>query len=81
VADSVLPVYLHLRRLAAQGEVIVGDGTGGKILACLKENHQLAAAEWRGLQTSGLVIEVGGRRIALHVSGRRHTGEANHKIR
>lgn len=75
VADSVLPVYLHLRRLAAQGEVIFGDDTGVKILACLKDNKQLAAAERRGLQTTGLVIEAGGRRIALYASGRRHAGE------
>ena len=72
VADSLLPVYLQLRELAAQGEVIFGDDTGVKILACLKENKQLAVAERRGTQTTGLVVEVEGRRIALYASGRRH---------
>ena len=75
VADSLLPVYLYFRKLAAQGEVIYGDDTGVKILACLQENKQPAAAERRGLQTTGLVIEIGGRRIALYASGRRHAGE------
>lgn len=75
VADRALPVYLHLRKLAANGEVIFGDDTGVKILACLKENKKLAVTERLGTQTTGLVIEVEGYRIALYASGRRHAGE------
>jgi transposase len=75
VADCALPVYLHLRQMAAQGEVIFGDDTGVKILDCLKENKKLTGTERLGTQTTGLVIEVEGRRIALYASGRRHAGE------
>lgn len=75
VADCALPVYLHLRQLAAQGEIIYGDDTGVKILACLEENKKLPATDRTGTQTTGLVIEVEGRRIALYASGRRHAGE------
>ena len=38
VADAALPVFLYLRRLAADGEVIYSDDTRVRILSCLKEN-------------------------------------------
>jgi hypothetical protein len=75
VADVALPVFLHLRRLAADGEVIYSDDTRVRILSCLKENKERKEQERRGTQTSGLVIEVGGRTIALYANGRRHAGE------
>jgi transposase len=75
VADAALPVFLHLRRLAADGAVIYSDDTRVKILSCLKENKKLPEEERRGTQTSGLVIEIGGRKIALYANGRRHAGE------
>ena len=75
VADAALPVFLHLRRLAADGEVIYSDDTRVKILSCLKENKELKEEERRGTQTSGMVVEVGGRKIALYANGRRHAGE------
>ena len=75
VADAVLPVFLHLRRLAAQAELLHVDDTRVKILSCLKENKQLAEGERRGLQTTGIVARVEGRQIVLYQSGRRHAGE------
>jgi transposase len=75
VADAALPVFLYLQRLAADGAVLYGDDTRVKILDCLKENAGLAADERRGLQTSGIVVEVGGQKLALYASGRLHTGE------
>jgi hypothetical protein len=75
VADAALPVFLHLRRLAANGEVIFSDDTRVKILSCLKENKELKEEERRATQTTGMVIEVGGHRIALYANGRRHAGE------
>lgn len=75
VADAALPVFLHLRRLAANGEVICSDDTRVKILSCLKENKELKEDERRATQTTGMVIEVGGHRIALYTNGRRHAGE------
>ena len=75
VADAALPVFLYLRRLAADGEVIYSDDTRVKILSCLKENKELKEEERRGTHTSGIVIEIGGRKIALYANGRRHAGE------
>lgn len=75
VANAALPVFLLLQKLAADGAVLYGDDTRVKILDCLKENAELADDERRGLQTSGIVVEVGGQKIALYGSGRLHTGE------
>ncbi len=75
VADAVLPVFLHLRSLAAQGQVLYGDDTRVKILSCLKENKHLTEHERRGLQTSGIVSQVGNHQIVLFASGRQHAGE------
>jgi hypothetical protein len=75
VADAALPVFLYLRRLAADGEVIYSDDTRVKILSCLKENKELSEEERRGTHTSGLVIEVGERKIAIYNNSRRHAGE------
>lgn len=75
VADAVLPVFLHLRKMAAQAELLHADDTRVKILECLKENKPLAEGERRGLQTTGIVARVGGRQIVLYQSGRRHAGE------
>lgn len=75
VADAVLPVYLHLRALAAQGQVLYGDDTRVKILSCLKENKRLQEHARRGLQTTGIVSQVDGHRVVLYASGRKHAGE------
>ncbi|MDQ3732105.1 MAG: IS66 family transposase [Pseudomonadota bacterium] len=75
VADAVLPIFLHLRDLAARGQVIYLDDTRVKILECVKENKQLAEDQRRGVQTTGIVARVDGHQIALYQSGRRHAGE------
>jgi transposase len=75
VADAALPVFLYLRRLAADGQVIHSDDTRVKILSCLKEDKELKKEQRRATNTSGLVIEVGGQRIALYANGRQHAGE------
>jgi transposase len=74
VADVALPVFLHLRRLAADGEVVYSDDTRVKILSCLKENEELEE-ERRATQTSGIVVKAGSHWIALYANGRRHAGE------
>jgi transposase len=71
-ADAALGVYLHLRRLGANGEVMHTDDTGVKILSCLKEDQE---EKGRGTNTSGIVVKVGSRKIAFYLSGRRHAGE------
>ena len=75
VADAALPVFLHLQGLAANGEVIYSDDTRVKILSCLKENEELEEGERRATNTTGMVVEVVGRKIALYTNGRRHAGE------
>jgi transposase len=75
VADAALPAFLHLRRLAADGEVIFSDDTRVKILSCLKENKEFKEGQRRATNTTGMVIEVGGHRIALYANGRQHAGE------
>lgn len=75
VANQVLPVYLALRKEAANGEVIHTDDTAVKILSCLKEDQE-AATERRATHTSGMVVKTRkGHLIALYASGRRHAGE------
>jgi transposase len=71
-ADAALGVFLHLRRLAAAGEVLHTDDTWVRILSCLKEDE---AEKGRATQTSGIVVKAGGRKLALYLSGRRHAGE------
>lgn len=75
VADAALPVFLYLQRLAADGEVVYSDDTRVKILSCIKENEELEEEERRATNTSGIVVKLGGRWIALYVNGRRHAGE------
>ena len=71
-ADAALGVYLHLERLGAQGEVMHTDDTPVKILSCMKEDQE---EKGRETNTSGIVVKVGGRKIAFYMSGRRHAGE------
>lgn len=75
VADCLLPVYLHLRHTAAQGEVLYSDDTRVRILSLMKENKQKKEGDRRGMHTTGIVSQVSGRYITLFVSGRRHAGE------
>ncbi|MCW5971668.1 MAG: transposase [Blastocatellales bacterium] len=75
VADRALPVYLEMRRLGAQGEVIYGDDTRVKILSCMGENKVREEKDRVGMQTTGMVIEVEGRKMVLYASGRKHAGE------
>ena len=75
LANVVHPVFLHLERLAAQGEVLFADDTGVKILACIRENKQKAEGERTGTYTTGIISRVDRHQIALYRSGRRHAGE------
>ena len=75
VANAALPVFLRLREMAANGEVVYSDDTRVKILSCLKENEELEEEERRATQTSGIVVKIDGHWIALYRNGRRHAGE------
>jgi hypothetical protein len=71
-ADAAMGIFLRLTRLAAGGEVMHTDDTWVRILSCLKEDKE---EKGRATNTSGIVVKVGGRKIALYLSGRRHAGE------
>jgi transposase len=75
VGDCAYPVFKYLERLAAQGEVIYQDDTAARVLALIAENRQPEAPERTGIYTTGLIAEVGGRRICLYYAGRQHAGE------
>jgi transposase len=79
VADALLPIYLHLRALAAQADVFISDDTRVQILSCQPENQQRAAVgERHGLHTTGLVAqspESIRHEVVLYTSGRKHAGE------
>lgn len=78
-------VFETLETLAAQGELIYQDDTSVRILSLIKENQQIRAEaaaqglsrsqERPGMFTTGLVVKVGERTIALYYSGRSHAGE------
>jgi transposase len=85
VGDCTHPVFKYLEQLAAQGEVMFQDDTPGRILTLIEENHKAAAQaqaqgkartdERTGMQTTALIVQVGGRRICLYYTGRQHAGE------
>jgi hypothetical protein len=85
VGDCTYPVFQHLEKMAAQGEVIFQDDTPQRILALIEENQQARARaqaqgktetdERTGMQTTALIVQVGERWICLYYTGRRHAGE------
>ncbi len=79
-ASPLWPVLDALEIAAAQGQVVHNDDTGMKVLELMKQRDQSEAAEKgkrqrRGIFTSGIVSQVGSRRIALFRTGHRHAGE------
>jgi len=72
VVEKVHPVFTEYQFQAAQGDVIYNDDTIMKILELMKENKD---ASRKGMFSSGIVSTLGGRRIALFFTGRKHAGE------
>jgi hypothetical protein len=75
VADCAYPVFKHLERLAAQGEVIYQDDTPVRVLSLIEENRQAEAQGRTGMYTTGLIVQAGEQRICLYYAGRQHAGE------
>jgi hypothetical protein len=85
VGDCTHPIFKGLEKEAAQGEVIFQDDTPQRVLALIEENQQARAQAQTqgnakppartGMHTTALIVEVGGRRICLYYTGRRHAGE------
>ncbi|NJN39995.1 MAG: transposase, partial [Gammaproteobacteria bacterium] len=81
--NCAYPLFKHLERLAAQGEVIYQDDTPARVLALIAENQhgQGQKPERRetpprtGMYTTVLIAQVGERRICLYYTGHRQAGE------
>jgi hypothetical protein len=73
------PVYHELIRQAAQAGTLYNDDTSMKILEFMKEDRERLENEKdssrKGVQTSGIVAEMGGIRMAVFFTGREHAGE------
>jgi hypothetical protein len=83
VADCAYPIFKHLEKVAAQGEVIYQDDTPVRILSLIAENQQAEAqasggaraTPRTGMQTTALIVQVGEQQICLYYAGRQHAGE------
>lgn len=80
-AEDLAPVYEELVRVAAQGEVLHNDDSSMRVLSLMKENDALRASGQgptrarTGIFVSGVLSVVGGHRVALFFTGRKHAGE------
>lgn len=83
LANGVYPVFEQFLVLAAQGDVIYQDDTPARILSVMRATCQaqvepalaLEAADRSGMYTTGLVVQVGERRICLYFTGTAHAGD------
>lgn len=75
VADAVSPVYRLLREMAAGGELFYVDDTTARILSCMAEKKKAAEGERTGQYTTGIVADVGARRIVVYTTSRSYAGE------
>ena len=71
---KLMPLYVALMDLAAQGFLFHNDDTPAKILAVLKKIKQ-EDLERKGLFTTGVVSVLSNRKIALYFTANRHAGE------
>ena len=79
-AAEATPVYEELIRLAAQGELLHNDDSTMRVLSLMKENAELReSGAGKGVRTgmfvTGVLSVMGGRRVALFFTGRKHAGE------
>jgi transposase len=74
-AAAVLPIHNHLVYLAAQGDIIHNDDTHMRILSLMKENKNKKDGDRKGIFTTGIISEAGGKQIVLYFTGRNHAGE------
>lgn len=75
VANCGAPVVEHLKSLAVIGEKQSFDDTPMPIQSLMKENKTLSDEDRRGMQTTAIVAQSGGNKIALFITGRNHAGE------
>lgn len=83
LVEVVEVVWLHLRFLAAQGEIIHNDDTIGKILSLLKRAKKDSSPPGirpkikprKAISTTGILSKVGGKKILLFFTGHANAGE------
>jgi hypothetical protein len=79
MAGYLTGIFLELNKQAAQGDLVQNDDTTVKILDLIKENKAATQAgkklDRTGMFTTGIVSQVGGRKIYLFFSSRKHAGE------
>lgn len=83
LANGVYPVFEHLLVLAAQGQIMYQDDTSARLLSVIRATRQAQASpelvledERRsGMYTTGLVVEVGERRLCLYFTSTAHAGD------
>lgn len=75
-ADAGQRVFLLLQKIAADGDVMHTDDTKVRILSCMTEDEDAGPNDKnRATNTSGIVVKVGERKIAVFSNGRHHAGE------
>lgn len=82
MSRDLRPVFDEMNHQAAGAELFHNDDTSGRILDLEKEIAEEADAARRagkktrtGVFTSGILAKIGGRKIALFFTGRKHAGE------
>jgi hypothetical protein len=83
VANCAHPVFVHLKHLAAQGEVMYQDDTHVRILSLIAENRggypeatgTVPSPGRTGMYTTALVAKQRTQTIVLYFAGRAHAGE------
>ena len=83
-ADRIMPVFLEMLSLAAQGDVFFTDDTGMKLLSApeteeeakeeVKESEE--PKKTRAVYTTGIVSVADDHKIALYATNRKHAGES-----
>ena len=82
-AYSLMPAWIELVHLAAQGEVVHNDDTKARVLelnAQILKELEKGETKRTGIFTSGVVSAINGRYIALFFTGREHAGENLGKV-
>lgn len=75
VANSVHPVFLELKRVAAKSGLLHTDDTTARILSLIKENKALSEDERKGIYTTAIGARSPEFDIVLYSSGRRYSSE------
>lgn len=71
VGDVVYPIFLHLEKLSADGNIVYQDDTKFKILNLIKESEE----ERSGVYTTNLTVETDRQTIVLYYTRNKHAGE------